>query len=67
MKQFYEIVEDLSSTHRDAVREIRSGFRLMSKNGTSVTEVRPVRIRVDIDLKIVAFNHDLEANVHYLK
>lgn len=49
LKQFYDIVEDLSSTHRDAVREIRGGFRLMSKNGTSVTEVRPLCMRCHID------------------
>jgi Ca2+-binding EF-hand superfamily protein len=39
LKLFYEIVEDLANTQRDAERDIRRGFHLMSSDGRSVTEV----------------------------
>ena len=49
LKHFYEIVEDLANTQRDAERDIRRGFHLMSKDGRCVTEVNsahaPTRAR----------------------
>lgn len=54
LRQFFEIVDELGSTKRDATREIKHGFKLFTGEGQHITET---------DLRRAAVTADISADV----